>query len=498
MGDPRGFLKIKRATTEYRPVCERVKDYDRVFALRSEEGAKEQASRCMDCGTPFCHSASPVGNFIPEWNDLMFKGQWSKALDLLRASNNLPEVTGRVCPALCEYACVLGINDDPVTVRENELSIIEEGYKRGLITPEPPQSRTGKKVAVVGSGPAGLACAEQLNRAGHSVTVFERDDKIGGILRYGIPDFKLEKAILDRKVKLLTDEGITFRTSTGVGAQYPADKLRKDFDAVCLCGGSRSARDLAIEGRKLSGIHFAMDFLIQANKKAAAEAQSRRNSDQAPGTAGIIAGAEGIIDAKGKRVLVVGGGDTGSDCIGTAVRQGASCVVQIEVLPRPPEARTVEMAWPRYPMLLKTTTSHEELGENSERHWSVLTKKFIGEKGRVTAVSCVKVEFVKDAQGRQAMKELPGTEFEIAADLIILAIGFLHPEHEGLLAQLGVEYDARGNVKTCADQMSSVKGVFAAGDMRRGQSLVVWAVSEGRSAACAIDRFLMGSSSLPL
>jgi glutamate synthase (NADPH/NADH) small chain len=436
----------------------------------------------MDCGTPFCHGACPVGNYIPEWNDLAFRGQWKKALDLLRASNNLPEVTGRVCPALCEYACVLGINDDPVTVRENELSIIEEGYARGLVKPCPPAKRTGKKVAVIGSGPAGLACAEQLNRAGHSVTVFEKDDKIGGILRYGIPDFKLEKSILDRKIILLTGEGIVFKPSTDVGVQYPAQKLLKDFDAACLCGGSRKARDLVIEGRELSGIHFAMDFLTQANRTAA----------------GMKVGSEGIIDAKGKRVLVVGGGDTGSDCIGTSVRQGASCVVQIEVLPRPPEARTVEMAWPRYPMLLKTTTSHEEGGENSQRHWSVLTKKFIGEKGRVKAVSCVKVEFVKDAQGRQVMKELPGTEFEISADLVILAIGFLHPEHEGLLAQLGLEFDQRGNVKTGADQMSSVKGVFSAGDMRRGQSLVVWAIFEGRSAARSIDSFLMGSSSLPV
>ena len=482
MGDPKGFLKVKRAKTGYRPVCERVKDYERVFVLRDEAGSREQASRCMDCGTPFCHGACPVGNYIPEWNDFMFKGQWKKALDLLRASNNLPEVTGSVCPAMCEYACVLGINDDPVTARENELSIIEEGYARGMITPVPPKKRTGKKVAVVGSGPAGLACAEQLNRAGHSVTVLEKDDRIGGILRYGIPDFKLEKSILDRKIGLLSEEGVVFKPSTDVGAGYPAEKLLNDFDAVCLCGGSRAARDLAIEGRQLAGIHFAMDFLTQANKRAA----------------GAVIGAGELIDAKGKRVLVIGGGDTGSDCIGTSIRQGASCVVQIEVLPKPPESRTAEMGWPKYPMLLKTTTSHEEGEERGERHWAVLTKRFIGEKGRVKSVSCVKVEFVKDAQGRQAMKEIKGSEFEIACDLVILAIGFLHPEHEGLLESLGVEFDQRGNVKTDACQMSSVKGVFAAGDMRRGQSLVVWAVSEGRSAACNIDKFLMGNSALPV
>lgn len=473
MGDPRGFLKIKRGKTEYRPVCERVKDFDRVFVARKAEKAQEQASRCMDCGTPFCHSACPIGNYIPEWNDLMFKGQWKKALALLMASNNLPEVTGRVCPALCEYACVLGINDDPVTVRENELSIVEKGYEQKVIVPRPPKKRTGKKVAVIGSGPSGLACAEQLNRAGHTVTVFEKDDRIGGILRYGIPDFKLEKTVLDRKIDLMTKEGVVFKVSTEAGTDIAVEKLRRDFDAVCLCGGSRLPRDLAIPGRELEGIYFAMDFLTQANKRAAGDK--------------VLAGQS--IDAKGKRVLVIGGGDTGSDCIGTSIRQGASCVVQVEVLPKPPEERTPEMPWPKYPMLLKTTTSHEEGGE---RRWSILTRKFNGNGRKVSSVSCVKVEFVKDAAGRQVMKELPGTEFEIKADLVVLAIGFLSPVKTGLLEKLGVELDQRGNVKTDDRQMTSVKGVFSAGDMRRGQSLVVWAVSEGRRAASSIDVYLGG------
>jgi len=478
MGDPKGFLKIKRGKTEYRPVCERVKDYARVFKLRDEAQSRDQASRCMDCGTPFCHSACPVGNYIPEWNDLAYRGQWKKALDLLRASNNLPEVTGRVCPALCEYACVLGLNDDPVTVRENELSIIEKGYAEGLVVPRPPKKRTGKKVCVVGSGPAGLSCAEQLNSAGHSVTVLERDDKIGGILRYGIPDFKLEKQVLDRKIAVLAAEGIVFKADTEAGTAYPTEKLRKDFDALCLCGGSRVPRDLTIPGRELAGIHFAMDFLSQSNRRAG----------------GGTIPADTRIDAKGKHVLVIGGGDTGSDCIGTSVRQGAACVVQVEVLPKPPEARTPAMAWPKYPLLLKTTTSHEEGGE---RHWSVLTKRFTGSNGSVTGVSCVRVEFVRDARGVQVMKEVPGSEFEIKTDLVILAIGFLYPRKEGLLAQLGVELDPRGNIKAGADYMSSVKGVFSAGDMRRGQSLVVWAIAEGRAAARAIDTYVMGSSNLP-
>ncbi|MBU0671869.1 MAG: glutamate synthase subunit beta, partial [Candidatus Margulisbacteria bacterium] len=387
MGNPKGFLNIKREAEQYRPVCERVKDYKDVVTPRSDRVSRDQASRCMDCGTPFCHWACPLGNFIPEWNDLVHNNRWERAFELLNASNNLPEVTGRVCPALCEFACVLGINDDPITIRENELSVIEHGFKKGYIKPNPPKTRTGKTVAVIGSGPAGLSCAAELNKQGHTVTVFERDDKIGGIMRYGIPDFKLEKHILDRRIEIWKKEGIKFRTIVNAGKE-----IIKDFDAVCLATGCRTPRDLKIPRRELNGIHFAMDYLIRANKTKKAE-------------------------AKGKKVVVIGGGDTGSDCVGTANRQGAACVVQIELLPEPPACRDNKCPWPTYPLLLKTTSSHKE---GVDRSWSILTKKFIGENGRVKQLSCVKVKF----EGRQ-MKEIPGSEFEIEADLVILAVGFL-------------------------------------------------------------------------
>lgn len=480
MGDIKGFLKVKRQASEYRPVCERVKDFREVAVLRPEAQSQEQACRCMDCGTPFCHWACPIANIIPEWNDAVFRGNWQSAWRLLNATNNLPEVTGRICPYPCEYACVLGINDDPVTVRENELAVIEYAFKHGLIKPNPPKKRTGKKVAVVGSGPSGWACADQLNKAGHLVTVFERDDKPGGIMRYGIPDFKLEKNILDRRLVILKKEGIKFLTNVNVGIDYPLAKLKKEFDAVCLACGSRQPRDLNIEGRQLSGIHFAMDYLIQANKKAEGE--------KVP--------AELLIDAKNKKVVVIGGGDTGADCVGTANRQGASCVVQIELLPQPPEHRTCDYPWPKYPMLLKSSTSHEE---GAERQWAVLTKKFLGKDNRVTKLSCVKVEFPgKDSKGCPVMKEVPGSEFEIEADLVVLALGFLHPEKQGPIEGLKLELDARGNVKTDENFMTSQKGVFAGGDMHSGQSLIVRAVSEGRKAAHYIDKYLTGSSRLPL
>ncbi len=479
MADPKGFLKIKRKNSEYRPVCERVKDYKEVVVARSDEHSQEQSSRCMDCGVPFCHWGCPVGNFIPEWNDLAFSGHWERAVDMLHACNNFPEITGRICPAPCEYACVLGVNDDPVTIRENELAIIEHAFASEYIKPNPPESRSGKMVAVVGSGPAGLACADQLNKAGHSVVLFERDDKAGGILRYGIPDFKLDKSILDRRINLLKKEGIEFRMDLNVGVDYSSSKLLKEFDAVCLTGGSRVPRDLKIEGRDLKGIHFAMDFLIQGNK--------------------IVAGEDIeddlLINAKGKCVVVIGGGDTGSDCVGTANRQGASCVVQIEVMPKPSEARTDDFPWPNYPLLLKISTSHQE---GSERHWSILTKKFSGENGKVKKLQCVRVEFPgKDENGRAKMCEVAGSEFEIEADLVILAVGFVHPEHKGLLESLGVDLDDRGNVKCDDNFMTSKKKIFTAGDMHRGQSLVVWAISEGRKAARAIDEYLMGTSNLP-
>lgn len=480
MGDPRGFLKSARQGSQYREVCERIRDFKDVSRMRPEKQSQEQASRCMDCATPFCHWGCPVGNYIPEWNDYIFHGNWKAALALLDATNNLPEITGRVCSALCEYACVLGLNDDAVTIRENELAVIEYAFKNGLIKPNRIGHRTGKKVAVVGSGPAGLSCAAQLNRAGHSVVVFERDDKPGGILRYGIPDFKLEKYLIDRRIDIWEEEGIVFKTNVEAGKDYPAKKLLAEFDAVCLAGGSRAPRDLKIEGRELKGIYFAMDYLTQSNRRVAGEK--------------IPKGAS--IDAKGKKVIVIGGGDTGADCVGTAHRQGAACVVQVEVLPRPPECRTDDHPWPSYPLLLKTTSSHEEGGE---RHWAVLTKRFIGEKGLVKKLSCIKVEFAEgNGKTCPAMKEVPGSEFEIEADLVILAVGFLHPEHSSLLAGLDVGFDERGNVKTDANYMTSAKKVFSAGDMRRGQSLVVWAISEGRRCAYCIDRFLMGESNLPL
>jgi len=477
--DVKGFLKHKRGETEYRPVCERIRDYKEVAVLRSDEQSQEQAYRCMDCGTPFCHWACPIGNYIPEWNDAVLSGKWEKAFELLDATNNLPEITGRVCPAVCEYSCVLGINDDPVTIRENELAIIEYGFKKGYIKPKPPKQRTGKRIAVVGSGPAGIAAASQLNRAGHSVVVFEKDKKIGGIMRYGIPDFKLEKWILDRRIGILEKEGIEFKTGIEVGKDLTKKDLLKEFDTVVLTIGSREPRDLKIEGRELGGIHFAMDYLAQSNRRVCGE--------EIP---------EGeLIDAKDKRVVVIGGGDTGSDCVGTANRQGASCVVQIEVMPKPQECRGNDYPWPKYPLLLKTTSSHEE---GAQRHWAVLTKKFIGQQGKVEKLSCLQVEFSKDPQkGCPVMREIPGSGFEIEADLVILAVGFLHPQHKALLGDLGLDFDSRGNIKTDSNYKTSIDKVFAAGDARRGQSLIVWAISEGRRAAFCVDTFLMGNSCLP-
>ena len=480
MGEERGFLKIGRQSGSFRQVCERVKDFKDVYKMRPENQAQEQASRCMDCSTPFCHWACPIGNYIPEWNDFMFQGNWKQALALLNATNNLPEITGRVCPALCEYSCVLGLNDQAVTIKENELAIIEAGFKNGLIKPHLVKQRTGKKIAVIGSGPAGLSCASQLNRAGHNVTVFERDNKPGGILRYGIPDFKLEKHILDRRIDIWREEGVVFKTGVDAGIDYPADKLLADFDAMCLAGGCRVPRDLKIEGRQLKGIYFAMDYLTQSNRRACGEK--------------ILEGQ--LIDAKGKKVVVIGGGDSGADCVGTAHRQGASCVVQIEVMPRPDECRSPSQPWPKYPLILKVSSSHEEGGE---RKWQVLTRRFIGQRGQVKKLVCVQVEFVP-AAGKTCplMREVCGSEFEIDADLVILAVGFLSPEQAGLLNDLGVEFDSRGNVLTGNNYLTSIKKVFSAGDMRRGQSLVVWAISEGRRCAYFMDKYLMGRTNLPV
>jgi glutamate synthase (NADPH/NADH) small chain len=480
MGKERGFLSVARQNSPLREICERVADFKDVHKLRSPEASLEQASRCMDCSTPFCHWACPVGNYIPEWNDRLFNGDWKQAVKLLEATNNLPEVTGRVCPALCEYSCVLGLNDDAVTIRENELAIIEAGFKNGLIKAKKIKNRTAKQVAVIGSGPAGLSCAAQLNYAGHKVVVFERDNQPGGILRYGIPDFKLEKNILDRRINIWKKEGVVFKTGVNVGVDYPAKKLLEDFDAVCLAGGSRAPRDLLIPGRELKGIYFAMDYLSQSNRRV-----SKENIPEAE-----------LIDAKGKQVVIIGGGDSGADCLGTAHRQGAACVVQIEVMPRPAECRSQEQPWPKYPLLLKASSSHQEGGE---RHWAVLTKSFVGDKGLVKKLSCVKVEFEPQVKGGcPAMREVAGSQFEIKADLVILAVGFLHPEHTGLLDDLKVKFDPRGNVLTQDNYMTSIEKVFSAGDMRRGQSLVVWAISEGRRCAYFIDKYLMQESNLPI
>lgn len=479
MGDPKGFLKIKRKESVYRSVCERIKDYAPVNTLCTDEQVEQQASRCMDCGTPFCHWACPLGNYIPEWNDLTFREHWEEAYKLLDASNNFPEITGRVCPAICEYSCVLGINDEAVTIRENELAIIEYAFKNGFIKPKPPKIRTGKTIAIIGSGPAGLTAAVQLNKAGHTIHIYEKNKKPGGILRYGIPDFKLEKTVIDRRTSLMEKEGIKFFTEVFVGKDYATNKLLKEYDAICLTGGSGVPRDLNIEGRNLGGIHFAMDYLTQQNRIISGEKISKTE----------------LINAKGKKVVVIGGGDTGSDCVGTANRQGAPCIVQIEVLPKPSLCRTDAYPWPNYPLLLKTSSSHKE---GTKRHWSILTQRFIGQGELVKKLECVRVEFTKSAENTcPVMKELPDTKFEIEADLVILAVGFLHPEHKGLIKELGVKLDNKGNIATNSSFMTSIEKIFSAGDMHRGQSLVVSAIAEGRRAAHFIDKYLTGNSNLP-
>ncbi len=476
MGDIKGFLKVKRREAGYRPKEERVRDYYEVSLKKDEETNSLQASRCMDCGTPFCHWACPLGNYIPEWNDYLFHKDWKMAFELLDVTNNLPEVTGRLCPALCEYACVLGINDDPVTIRENELSIIEYAFKNGLIKPVVPKIRTGKKIAIIGSGPAGISAAQQLNKSGHSVTVFERDKKIGGIMRYGIPDFKLGKWVLDRRINLLEGEGIKFKTGIEVGSDFSISEMEKEFDALVIAIGSKEPRDLKIKGRELKGIYFAMDYLKQNNRRVSGEKISE----------------EELIDAKGKKVVIIGGGDTGSDCVGTANRQGADYVTQIEVMPKPPEARTINYPWPLYPLLLKTSSSHQE---GVRREWSVLTKEFSGKDGKLTKLKCARVEFKHNVGGgRPVMYEIPGSEFEIEADLAILAVGFVHPEHKGLVEKIGVDLDNRGNIKTDSSFMTSKRGIFSAGDAHRGQSLIVWAIYEGRRVASYVNTYLMGNS----
>ncbi len=474
MGNPTGFIEIARVTPERRPVAERVQDWKEVYKEFPDDQLKAQASRCMDCGVPFCHKGCPLGNIIPDWNDLVYRDRWQEAIGRLLATNNFPEFTGRICPAPCEGSCVLGINADPVTIKQVEVSIIDRAFREDWIKPQIPAIRTGKQIAVVGSGPAGLAAAAQLNQAGHWVTVFERADRIGGLLRYGIPEFKMEKHILNRRLSLMLEEGIKFRTNANVGVNVPVDELRGEFDAILLAGGATAPRDLPVPGRDLQGIYFAMQYLTQQNMRC--EGDEIRDSD--------------FISAKDKNVVIIGGGDTGADCLGTAHRQGAKSIVQFELLSRPPSERALDNPWPNWPNIFRTSSAHEEGGE---REYAVLTKRFSGSDGKVRKLHAIRVEFVD-----RAMREIPGTEFELDADLVLLAMGFLGPEKDGMLAQLGVNLTDRGNVATNpATKMTSVPGVFAAGDISRGQSLVVWAIQEGRVAAREIDRHLMGSTELP-
>ena len=479
MGRDTGFMEIGRQMAARRSVDDRVKDWFQVYKEPSDSLVQGQGERCMDCGIPFCHTGCPLGNIIPDWNDLVYRNRWKEAIKVLHKTNNFPEFTGWVCPAPCEAACVLGINDDPVTIKQIELRTIDHAFQEGWIKAEPPKVRTNKKVAIVGSGPSGLACAAQLNRAGHWVTVFERADRIGGLLTYGIPDFKLEKWVVKRRLDLMEEEGVLFKTNANVGFNVPIDELRQEFDALVLAGGATQPRDLSIPGRDLAGIHFAMEFLPQQNRRIAGDQQS----------------VDSLISAEGKRVIILGGGDTGSDCHGTALRQGALSVASWELLPKPPTQRNSSMPWPYWPTILRTSSSHEEGGS---REWSVSTKRFIGSNGSLQRLEVVRVEFGQpDANGRRPMKEVAGSEFEVETELVLLAMGFLGPERAGMLEKLEVKLDERGNVLSDNNYMSSVEGVFAAGDIRRGQSLVVWAIAEGRQAARGVDQYLMGSTDLP-
>ena len=475
MGKATGFIEIARKKPPTRPIEERIRDWSEVYLPYPETALRDQAARCMDCGIPFCHTGCPLGNLIPDWNDLVYRDRWKAAIDRLHATNNFPEFTGRLCPAPCEGACVLGINSDPVTIKAVEVSIIDRAFDEGWVTAQPPEVRTGRRVAVVGSGPAGLAAAEQLNRAGHTVTVFERANRIGGLLRYGIPEFKLEKRFLDRRLNLMIAEGIMFRMNANIGVDVPIEELRAEFDAIVLAGGSTHPRDLPVPGRELAGIHFAMEYLTL---------QNRRNEGD----------SIDVISAHDKHVIIIGGGDTGADCLGTAHRQGALSVHQLELLPRPPEERASSNPWPLWPNVFRVSSAHEEGGE---RVYSIATEKFSGNAERhVTTLHGHKVDMV-NAGGRTEFKPVPDSEFELKADLVLLAMGFIGPERNGLLDKLGVRMTDRGNVWRDERWMTSVPGVFTAGDMQRGQSLIVWAIAEGRSAARGVDEYLMGRSDLP-
>ena len=473
-----GFLEAGREKQPYRPIDERLLDWNQVMADYIPEQLNVQAARCMDCGIPFCHEGCPLGNLIPDWNDLVYGERWREAIDRLHATNNFPEFTGTLCPAPCEGSCVLGINDDPVTIKAVELAIIDRAFAESWVIPRPPKSLTGKSIAIVGSGPAGLACAQQLRRAGHAVTVFERDDRIGGLLRYGIPEFKMEKRVLDRRLQQMADEGVNFEVNTDVGADVAVDDIRERFDAILLAGGATASRDLPVPGRELDGVHFAMDFLSLQNRRC--------EGDDIPD--------DQFITARDKHVVIIGGGDTGADCLGTVHRQGARSVRSLEIMPKPPGQRAADNPWPEWPHIYRVSAAHEEGGE---RIYAVSTKRFIGdEQGRVVAFELVEVEMSR-VDGQPTFEAVPGSAHELPCDLALLAMGFTGPERDGVLAQLGVELDERGNVKRDARWMTSVDGVFTAGDMQRGQSLIVWAIAEGRAAARSIDEFLTGASDLP-
>jgi len=476
MGKVTGFLELQRIQEAAEPAPLRVRHYREFTLALADDDASTQGARCMDCGIPFCQTGCPVNNIIPDWNDLTYRQQWREALEVLHSTNNFPEFTGRVCPAPCEAACTLNINNDPVGIKSIEHFLIDKGWDEGWVVPQVPATKSGKRIAVVGSGAAGMACAQQLARAGHDVVLYEKADRIGGLLRYGIPDFKMEKHLIDRRMAQMAEEGVVFEPSVNVGVDVHAASLLAEFDAIALTGGAEAARDLPVPGRELKGIHFAMEFLPQQNHVVAGE--------RVPGQ----------ITATGKHVVVIGGGDTGSDCVGTSNRQGAASVTQFELLAQPPETENKPLVWPYWPIKLRTSSSHEE---GVERDWSVATKRFEGANGRVEKIIAVRVEWKKDASGAMKMVELPGSEFVIPADLVLFAMGFTGPVASGLLQQFGVEFDARSNVKAdTEDYRTSVPKVFAAGDVRRGQSLVVWAIREGRQCARSIDEFLMGSSAL--
>lgn len=479
MGKTTGFMELDRVERDYEPVEDRVKHFKEFLIPLDPKEVSKQGARCMDCGIPYCHQGCPVNNLIPDWNDMVYNNRWKEALDLLHSTNNFPEFTGRICPAPCEASCTLNITDNPVAIKTIECSVVDRGWEEGWIKPQIPSKKSDKKVAVIGSGPSGLACAQQLARAGHSVVVFEKNERIGGLLRIGIPDFKMEKTLIDRRMSQMELEGVEFRVNSHVGNNVSIEELNAEFEAIAFCGGSEHPRDLPVEGRELKGVYFAMEFLSQQNDRVS----------------GKTIKSDIEISAKGKNVLVIGGGDTGSDCVGTSNRQGAKSVTQLELLDQPPEKEDKALTWPNWPMKMRTSTSHQE---GCERNWSVLTKSFEGDNGKVSKLNCVNVEWKKGDDDRMKMTEIIGSEFSFEADLVLLAMGFVHPIHEGLIKQLGVKLTPVGNLEADDDKyQTSVNKFFAAGDSRRGQSLVVWAIKEGRQCAKSIDEFLMGKSDLP-